>query len=50
MEYIYEARNMLSSDFCKEIIEKFENHPDKSAGAIGGSELHVNTYRKKSTD
>ena len=50
MEYIYEARNMLSSDFCKEIIEKFENHPDKSAGAIGGCELHVNTYRKKSID
>jgi hypothetical protein len=39
MEYIYEARNMLSSDFCKEIIEKFENAPDKKPGEVGSGQV-----------
>jgi len=35
MEYIYEAHNIVPRALCEEIIEKFENDPDKSAGGIG---------------
>ena len=48
MEYIYEARDIVPRALCKEIIEKFENDPDKSAGIIDGGEV-IEKF-KKTTD
>ena len=45
MEYIYEAHNIVPRALCEEIIEKFENDPDKSAGEVGsGQVFHI--YKK----
>jgi hypothetical protein len=45
MEYIYEAHNIVPRALCEEIIEKFENDPDKSAGKIGGDEV-IEIFKK----
>lgn len=34
MEYIYEAHDIVPRTLCEEIIEKFENDPDKIPGQI----------------
>jgi hypothetical protein len=47
MEYIYEAHNIVPRALCEEIIEKFENDPDKSAGKIGSDEV-IETFKKQS--
>lgn len=38
MEYIYEAHDVVPNELCKEIIEKFENDPDKLHGQVGVGE------------
>lgn len=48
MEYIYEARDIVPRTLCEEMIEKFENDPDKSIGVTGGG--RVNEAYKKTTD
>jgi|TARA_R110000803_G_scaffold160282_1_gene224276 prolyl 4-hydroxylase len=35
MEYIYEARDIIPRTLCEEIIEKFENDPNKFKGQVG---------------
>jgi hypothetical protein len=47
MEYIYEAHDIVPKELCQEIIEKFENDPDKSVGAMSSG---VCTNIKKSID
>jgi hypothetical protein len=46
MEYVYEVSNVIPKSLCDEIIEKFENDPDKRPGvtSIGLDE------KKKTTD
>ena len=45
MEYIYEAHNIVPRALCEEIIEKFENDPDKKPGEVGsGQVFHI--YKK----
>ena len=39
MEYIYEVHDIVPRALCEEIIEKFENDPDKSSGKIGGGKI-----------
>lgn len=47
MEYIFEIDDFFSEDFCKEIIKKFEEDPNKQPGeTLGG----VNKKQKDSTD
>ena len=48
----YSDEPILSSDFCNELITKFENNPDKHPGYIGASGKlnQVNQSIKKSTD
>lgn len=48
MEYIYEANDIVPKELCQEIIEKFENDPDKTHGTIGLDKIDHNI--KKTTD
>ncbi len=49
MEYVYECRlPTMTGDFCKHLIKRFENDPNKYAGRLSG-EL-VDTNQKKTTD
>jgi len=48
MEFIYTIRNNLSSETCKEIIEKFESDPDKGPGKVGAGVVRPEV--KTSTD
>jgi|TARA_R110000823_G_scaffold262896_3_gene383463 hypothetical protein len=48
MEYIYEAHDILPKELCQEIIEKFENDPDKLKGYVGNGIVENKT--KVSTD
>jgi len=45
--YVYERRKALSSDFCKHLIDKFENSPRQVQGATAGG---VTKDIKQSTD
>jgi Rps23 Pro-64 3,4-dihydroxylase Tpa1-like proline 4-hydroxylase len=47
MEYIYEAHDIVPRTLCEEIIEKFENDPNKSIGVMNGG---VCTKLKNSID
>jgi len=47
MEYIYEAHDIVPKELCQEIIEKFENDPDKTPGSIGPGIIDT---IKKTTD
>jgi len=48
MEYIYEARDVVPKELCQQIIEKFENDPDKRPGEVGTS--IVSPISKKTID
>jgi len=48
MEFIYTIHNNLSSETCKEIIEKFESDPDKGPGKVGDGVVSPDV--KTSTD
>ena len=48
MEYVYEYKSQLTSDFCKHIIKEFENDPNKYAGRLGNDSVNINI--KKTTD
>jgi hypothetical protein len=50
MEYIYEAHDIVPKELCKQIIEKFENDPDKVCGQVGVGEKVVNENLKKTMD
>ena len=45
MEYIYEAHNIVPRALCEEIMEKFENDPDKEPGAVGVGKV-FETFKK----
>jgi hypothetical protein len=45
--FIYIEENVLSEELCKEIIERFENDPDKEDGITGSG---VNTNIKNTTE
>lgn len=49
MEYVYECQvPLLTPDFCRHVIDKFEKDTNKSVGLVG---LHkVDTTLKKTTD
>lgn len=36
MEYIFEVDDIVPRVLCEEIIEKFENDPNKSVGVMSG--------------
>ena len=42
MEYIYEAHDVVPKELCQEIIEKFENDPDKTHGTVGLDKIDHN--------
>lgn len=48
MEYIYEAHDIVPKELCQEIIEKFENDPDKFKGLVGNGVLNLKL--KRTTD
>jgi len=48
MEYVYEAHDIVPREMCQEIIEKFENDPDKVGGKINDDV--VCDFFKKTTD
>lgn len=50
MEYIYEVRDIVPKELCQEIIEKFENDPDKKPGTVGIGKIGVNEDVKKTLD
>ena len=50
MEYIYEARDIIPRTLCEEIIEKFENDPDKKTGGVGVGKTVVVEEVKKTVD
>jgi len=50
MEYIYEARDVVPKELCQQIIEKFENDPDKLHGQVGVDEKVVDEDVKKTMD
>lgn len=50
MEYIYEAHDIVPKELCQEIIEKFENDPDKILGGVGVGKTIVNENLKKTMD
>lgn len=45
MEYIYEAHDVVPTELCQEIIEKFENDPGKFIGKIGEGVVNQNIKR-----
>ena len=45
MEYIYEAHNIVPRALCEEIMEKFENDPDKEPGTVGVGKV-FETFKK----
>lgn len=50
MEYIYETHDIVPRTLCEEIIEKFENDPDKFKGYVGVGKTIVNEDLKKTVD
>jgi len=47
MEYVYEVSNVIPKSLCDEIIEKFENDPDKRPGLTSAG---LDEKIKKTTD
>ncbi len=45
--FIVEFKHALSSDYCQQLIDKFEQEPNKQQGRIGSG---VDTSKKNSTD
>ena len=50
MEYIYEVHDIVPRALCEEIIEKFENDPDKKTGGVGVGKTVVVEEVKKTVD
>tara|TARA_R110000782_G_C14708870_1_gene402914 strand:- start:261 stop:836 length:576 start_codon:yes stop_codon:yes gene_type:complete len=50
MEYIHEVHNIVPRALCEEIIEKFENDPDKKLGGIVVGKTVVVGEIKKTVD
>jgi hypothetical protein len=50
MEYIYEVHDIVPRALCEEIIEKFENDPDKKPGSVGVGKTVVVEELKKTVD
>ena len=48
MEYVHKVNNILPSNFCKSIIEKFEVDNEKHQGQLGRG--HINLNIKKTLD
>ena len=49
-DWIYVKHNSLSKDFCKHVIDKFENDPDRSAGCVDQNNPRVNEAVKITTE
>ena len=51
MEYVYECQvPLMTPDFCKHVIDKFEKDTNKSAGVVGLTNKRIDETLKKTFD